>query len=110
MSWESPIDGIISNIQTRYEDGVIKAVQSVGFNVNKEELAKALQYDRGQYEKGRADGYMQRDAEIVRCKDCAFHRTHITPMGKVFHICNVLGVFEKDDFFCAWGEKREDEI
>lgn len=47
--------------------------------------------------------------EIVRCKDCIFHHTHITPMGNVCHICNVLGVFEKDDFFCAWGERKEDK-
>ena len=56
MSWESPIEGIIRNINIQYEDGIIKAVQSVGFNVNKEELAKALKYDRGQYEKGFRDG------------------------------------------------------
>ena len=56
MSYESPIDGIVSNVQMNYEDGIIKAVQSVGFNVNKEELAKALMYDRRQYEKGFADG------------------------------------------------------
>ena len=56
MSYESPIEGIVSNVQMNYEDGIIKAVQSVGFNVNKEELAKALMYDRRQYEKGFADG------------------------------------------------------
>ena len=32
-------------------------MQSVGFDVNKEELAKALIYDRNQYEKGCSDGY-----------------------------------------------------
>lgn len=56
MSYESPIEGIVSNVQMNYEDGIIKAVQSVGFNVNKEELAKALMYDRRQYEKGFTDG------------------------------------------------------
>lgn len=33
----------------------MKAVQSVGFDINKEELTKALKYDRNQYEKGYAD-------------------------------------------------------
>ena len=56
MSYESPIVMFANNVQTDYENGIIKAVQNVGFNVNKEELIKALQYDRGQYEKGFTDG------------------------------------------------------
>ena len=56
MSYESPIVMFAGNVQADYENGIIKAVQNVGFNVNKEELIKALQYDRGQYEKGFTDG------------------------------------------------------
>ena len=53
--WESPIDVIYSQMQTKYEGEVLKAVQSVGINVNKEELIKALDYDREQYRKGYQD-------------------------------------------------------
>lgn len=35
---------------------IIKAVQNVGVDVSKDELIKALQYDRGQYQKGYEDG------------------------------------------------------
>lgn len=54
--FESPITQILSEMQTEYENGVLKAVQNVGFHVDKEELEKALAYDRGQYDKGYADG------------------------------------------------------
>lgn len=54
--YESPIDIIYGEIQTQIENDVLKAVQRVGVNVDKEELLKALQYDREQYSKGYADG------------------------------------------------------
>lgn len=54
--YESPIDKIYSDIQTqiekRDEEMTIKAIRYVGINVDKSELIKALQYDRGQYVKG----------------------------------------------------------
>jgi hypothetical protein len=55
--WESPIEVIQSEIRTEFEDNCLKAVQSYGFLVDKTELARALTYDRKQYEKGYADGY-----------------------------------------------------
>ena len=58
--YESPIKMFVTEIQNAYEDGVMKAVQNFGFNINKEELIKALQYDRGQYQKGYEDGRPQK--------------------------------------------------
>ena len=55
--YKSPIEALKTEIQMQFEDDCIKAIQSCGFNVNKEELVKALIYDRKQYEKGYADGY-----------------------------------------------------
>lgn len=52
MSYESPIDAFIDDVQYTFEDNIVKAVQNVNIKVNKEELLKALEYDRGQYEKG----------------------------------------------------------
>lgn len=54
--YESPIEMIIGQMHIQQENGVYKAVQNVGFNVNKDELLKALQYDRDQYNKGYFDG------------------------------------------------------
>jgi len=50
----------MGNMRTRLDNDCLKAVQEYGITVDKEELIKALQYDRGQYEKGYADG--KRDA------------------------------------------------
>ena len=55
--WESPIKQITTEMQFMYENECMKVVQGFGFDVDKEELIKALQYDRKQYEKGYADGY-----------------------------------------------------
>lgn len=63
--YKSPIETMIADIQhqiaEQQDDAIYKAVVSVGINVDKEELIRALQYDRGQYEKGYADG--KADAE-----------------------------------------------
>lgn len=40
-----------------YEDGVMKAIAEVGVDVDKEELIRALKYDRQQYQKGYDKGY-----------------------------------------------------
>ena len=55
--YESPINIIISKLCTKLESDCVKSVQRYGFDVDKEELAKALNYDRKQYEKGYMYGY-----------------------------------------------------
>ncbi len=58
--YESPIEAIITEMQVQTiklaEDDIYRAVQDINVNVDKEELMRALQYDRQQYEKGYADG------------------------------------------------------
>ena len=61
MAYESPIgvwwsDTKIEQLRDEYDNLIVKAVKNVCPNVDKDELIKALQYDRGQYEKGFADG------------------------------------------------------
>lgn len=57
--YKSPIELIIKDyhmqIVKQQEDNVYRAVQEYGVTVDKEELVKALQYDRNQYEKGYKD-------------------------------------------------------
>ena len=55
--FESPIDCVLEQIQEQKEGYVFQYLKKIGVNVNKEELMKALQYDRHQYEKGYKDGY-----------------------------------------------------
>ena len=54
--YESPIEIIQTQMQMQMDEGILKAVQGVGIEVNKEELIKALAYDREQYSKGYKDG------------------------------------------------------
>lgn len=53
--YKSPIDIVYGQMQTQMEGDILRAVQSYGINVDKEELIRALEYDRGQYYKGYDD-------------------------------------------------------
>ena len=65
LGYESPITLIAkemeTQMETQMEGDVVNVVQQYGINVNKEELLKALMYDRDQYAKGYAKG--RRDFE-----------------------------------------------
>ena len=54
------------------------------------------------------NGYLNK---VVRCKDCMFNHWHETPNGEKYHICNLnqLAFSEHDNFYCAYGERRDDE-
>lgn len=60
--YESPInifqttERFSSRIEAETEKMIFSAIQGVGVNVNKQELLKALAYDRQQYQKGYEDG------------------------------------------------------
>lgn len=54
--YQSPIETILKDVEIAFDKEVLKAVQKVGINVDAEELRKALVFDRGQYDKGYADG------------------------------------------------------
>ena len=57
--YQSPIQQYVDDMCLKMENDVYTAVQNVGIYVDKEELIKALSYDRGQWEKGYANGYSE---------------------------------------------------
>ena len=63
--YESPINVYFGEVETQFDGAVFKAIQSVGIDVNKDELIKALAYDREQYERGYHDGLMFHPAIIT---------------------------------------------
>jgi len=67
--YESPItvmtDQITRQINMEYDNAVMKAVVNVGVVVDKEELLKALKYDRDQYAKGYDEGYSKAIDDFV---------------------------------------------
>lgn len=62
MTYESPItvltEKLTSKVSEVLDNQIVGEVLRVGIVVNKDELLKALKYDRGQYEKGYNDGYI----------------------------------------------------
>lgn len=56
MGYKSPIELIYGDIQIEVEDNVVKAIQGCNIDIDKDELIKALNYDRNQYSKGYEDG------------------------------------------------------
>ena len=112
--WKSPIDlqmfeeSFATKILEDQTGCVVKTCVKMGVNVDKEELLKALAYDRDQYEKGYSDGRWARDSEIVRCKNCKhLSSDRIAPEWN--RICRKYGVGKSDDGFCDEVERKETE-
>lgn len=62
--WESPVTIVTKSLQkamTEFnkvmDNKTMEAIVNVGIDVNKDELIKAMQYDRDQYSKGYTNGY-----------------------------------------------------
>ena len=119
--WKSPIDlqmfeeSFATKILEDQTGCVVETCVKMGVDVDKEELLKALNYDRGQYEKGYSDGRWARDSEIVRCKDCIHWGSTITQDDRercasegVDLVCDYwesVGLYADD--FCSYGERKE---
>ena len=99
MIYQSPIEMFTREIIDKVEDGAVKAVQAVGFNVDKEELEKALIADRHRYEMAYQRGYEARSNDIIRCKDCKHYNG--MPCGIVVY-CNTAYDF------CSRAERKEE--
>lgn len=110
--YESPIEvfttKIVQDIEERTSGVIIKECARIGVNVNKEELLKALAYDRQQYERGRFDGYMSgynaAMETIVHCRDCKWWRDSD-------HTCGEWGGASPRvaSDYCSQGERRDDD-
>ena len=71
----------------------------------RDELIRALRYDREQYQKGFDDA--REDAVVVtRCKDCE-HLVNATVNGNGFLICDISDMETAPDDFCSYGERRD---
>lgn len=80
MSYEGPIRIIEGKLTSKIEDDIMTVVKSYGIEVDKDELVRALRYDREQYDKGFDDGRADRffhsvkpykDGKRWRCGQCS---------------------------------------
>lgn len=67
--YESPIkleftEPWIEKLKDEADEYIVRVVQQMGVAVDKEELTRALQYDRGQYEKGYLTAVEELRAEL----------------------------------------------
>lgn len=100
--YESPIKVFQSNLEMQFEGEILKAVQRADITVDRDELIRALRYDREQYQKG-FDDARKGVVPVVRCEDCKYH------YDCGVHFCNRLGMDCPDDsdFYCAYGERKD---
>lgn len=103
MSWQSPIGvDYIQRLAEDLETAVYKAVFDVNITVDRDELIKALAYDRQQYQAGYADGYVDAKNDIVRCKDCMYWEQAKENSGA----CNrAFEITAYADDFCSYGKR-----
>ena len=121
--YQSPIELLVTDIQhqilQQQDEQIYQAVLSYLPKVDKEELIRALQYDRDQYARGYNDGYAEAKAEVVCCKDCKYwhkelawcdvHSQFIGSDGMACHPSesSEWKMFGENDF-CSSGEKKEE--
>ena len=70
MSYKSPIEVLRGPMNFEVEKQIVTAIQSIGVQVDKDELERALKYDRDQYSKGYKDGYEDGSGKEVLEKFC----------------------------------------
>lgn len=95
---------INGEINTVIEDGIVKAVRSVGFVIDKEQLLKAITEARTFYEQGVSDGRMKaREDLIVRCGMCKYHGTDDCA------ITRNEGYTTSYNWFCGDGKRKDSD-
>lgn len=107
--YESPLEIIYKDVQHILEEEIFYAIQKVDIKVNKEELIKALEYDRKQYEKGFEDGMKMAGErkkgkwiEPIRCEQCKHSRKCITGGYR----CSLWMITRMADDFCSEADRR----
>lgn len=93
-NWESPITKIYGDIHNEIirqdeENCTFAIEEAIGYRVDKDELIKALQYDRNQYDKGYNDGVKEtfvEDLEKIKdeMKDLYLYSTNENSAENVF--------------------------
>lgn len=107
--YQSPISLIQKDVESKIDDAIMMAVQKVGVTVDKNELLRALMYDREQYEKGYRDGL----------NDAVRHGRWISVPHKRDRICSICDCDEPYKFadenahvfdYCPHCGARMDEV
>lgn len=102
VTWyESPIKAFVENVNAQLDGEVLKAVQRVGIDVDRDELIKALQYDRDQYYRGFHAGAQVYEDTMVFCENCRFFERGKDGFGN----CTVHFAMANEKDYCSWGRR-----
>ena len=108
--YNSPIDLLVTEIQNQIvkqqDEDIYQAVLHYIPNVKKDELIRALQYDRNQYEKGYMDGKADAVDELVRCKDCKHWKDGVAGCTDKVKCCDIGFYMIGENGYCSFGERR----
>ena len=119
VPYDSPIDVIfnrtVDNIMSAFnksiDDGVVECVVKAGFNVDKDKLVEVFTQDKRRYEEAYRKGYAQRDADIIRCKDCKWWQNGICMndnVSRMIHDCGCYPDFMTDGhWYCPEGKRKD---
>ena len=108
--YKSPIEIVEKQMRMEFDDCIWKTIQDYAVSVDKDELLKALHYDRDQYDKGYQDGYRAGRETIVHCYDCKYCKViRDTSVGAAtWHCKRAYGMPDVDpEDYCSKGERRE---
>ena len=100
--YESPIKVFQGNLEMQFEGEILKAVQRADITVDRDELIRALRYDREQYQKG-FDDARKGAVPVVRCEDCK----DWGPGTRDVPICWETFEPMPPDGFCSYGKRKD---
>ena len=108
---EVKFDGLMEKIEKEFadhiDDAIIRAVMETNVEVDREELIRAMRFDRCQYQKGYIDGYEAAGMKIVHCGECKHGRFGEWNYCDVFADDLLDRALEPDDY-CSRGERKEE--
>lgn len=99
----------MQDVSAKIEEETLGVIKKMGVDVNKEELIKALNYDRQQYEKGYEDGKKDADRSApktykewveLECKFCRSHERGDTLYESADWDCGIGFDYIRDIKFC----------
>ena len=103
MSYESPIEIVRGEMKSQLENDVYSVVQSYGIKVDKDELIKALEYDRNQYQQGYADAKTELERKTGKWLP--------HPHEREWDVCSVCGIgCKRREYEMQFGQEREHEF
>jgi hypothetical protein len=98
---KSIIETIETDVRMQYENGVLKAVKNIGFNVDKERLTQALVNSRSFYNEGYNDAKNEYKREWIRVKDRLPEEPEIGEDGYIVQKKDVI-----EPFSAYWDGER----